>query len=75
MNQVDIKNLPKYLREDIERVEKYDRSTSTVYDCFLAEVWGSINLVQTEGIVSPDDAEWLRKEYFYKNLDKGAKND
>lgn len=29
---VDINKLPKYLRKDIENVEKYDWTTSTVYE-------------------------------------------
>ena len=63
-----IEELPEYLRHDIEMVEKYDRNTSTVYDCYLCELWGSINSC---GTISPAEAEELRQKYYWKNLSKG----
>lgn len=63
--------LPEYLKHDIEMVEKYDFKTSSVYDCYLMELYASINVCMCDGIVSDEEAEELRKKYFYKNLDKG----
>ena len=73
---IDITKLPEYLRKDIEMVEKYDRTTSSVYDCYLDEVWGSINSCWADGIISLSDAEELRKKYYWDNILKGVeKND
>lgn len=69
---IDINKLPKYLQHDIEMVEKYDRVTSTVYDCYLDELWGSINSCWADGIISWGDAEELRKKYYWDNLAKGV---
>lgn len=71
---MNIDKLPKYLRHDIEMVEKYDRTTSTVYDCLLDELWGSINACWSDGIISDSEAEELRNKYYWNNLDKGLKN-
>lgn len=63
--------MPEYLKHDIEMVEKYDFKTSSVYDCYLMELYASINVCMCDGIVSDEEAEELRKKYFDKNLDKG----
>lgn len=68
---IDVSSLPKYLRHDIEMVEKYDRKTSTVYDCYLDELWGSINACWADGVISWSDAEELREKYYWNNLSKG----
>ena len=68
---MDINNLPNYLKHDIEMVEKYSRKTSTVYDCYLDELWGSINSCWADGIISWNEAEVLRKKYYWNNLSKG----
>lgn len=52
-------------------VEKYDFKTSSVYDCYLMELYASINVCMCDRIVSDEEAEELRKKYFDKNLDKG----
>lgn len=66
-----IEDLPKYLKNDIEMVEKFSRQTSTVYDCYLGELWGSINSCMCDGVISPAEAEELRQKYYWKNLSKG----
>lgn len=68
---ININSLPQYLRHDIEMVEKYDRLTSTVYDCYLDELWGSINACWADGVISLGDAEELREKYYWNNLSKG----
>lgn len=68
---INIEKLPEYLRHDIEMVEKYDFKSSTVYDCYLDELWGSINMCWTEGIINWNEAEELRKKYYWNNLSKG----
>ena len=68
-----INNLPEYLKHDIEMVEKYDRKTSSFYDCYLDELWGSINsCLHNDNLISESQAEELREKYFWVNLDKGA---
>lgn len=69
MDNILLNKLPKYLKDDIERVEKFDR-TDHFYDCYLDEVYGSINSALCDGIISIDEANYLRKHYFYDNLDK-----
>lgn len=66
-----IKNLPQYLKKDIEIVEKFSRKTSSVYDCYLEELWGSINSCMCDGVISQAEAEELRQQYYWKNLAKG----
>lgn len=70
------KKLPKYLLKDLEMVEKYDFKTSTVYDCYLMEFYASLNMCQGEGIITMEEAKYLRDKYFFNNLEKGMdKND
>lgn len=66
-----LEKLPKYLKHDIEMIEKYDRKTSSLYDCYLEELWGSINACMYDGVISPAEAENLRQNYYWKNLSKG----
>ena len=68
---INIEKLPKYLKHDIEMVEKYSFKSSTVYDCYLDELWGSINMCWNEGIINWNEAEELRKKYYWNNLSKG----
>lgn len=42
------------------------------YDCYLDEVYGSINSALCDGAISSDEADYLRKHYFFDILDKGA---
>lgn len=72
---MNISNLPEYLKHDIEMVEKYDRKNCSVYDCYLDELWGSINSCMTDGVISPNEAEELRQKYYWKNMDKGGENE
>lgn len=63
--------LPKYLLDDIERVKNYDRKCH-FYDCYLDEVYGSINMCQCEGIINPNEGDYLREKYYFGLLDKGV---
>lgn len=65
------KNLPQYLKNDIENVEKYSFATSSMYDCYLDELYGSINSCQWDGVISIEQAEYLRKKYLDANFNKG----
>lgn len=64
-------NLPQYLKNDIENIEKYSFKTSDVYDCYLDELYGSINSCQWDGIISIEQADYLRKKYLEPNFNKG----
>lgn len=66
-------HLPKYLKYDIEMVEKYSFKTSSVYDCYLNEVYGSINACQWDGVISVEQADYLRKKYWEGNFEKDRK--
>lgn len=71
MDSVLINKLPKYLKDDINRVMNFDRK-DPFYDCYLDEVYGSINSALCDGAISSDEADYLRKHYFFDILDKGA---
>lgn len=62
--------LPKYLRNDLILVEQYDRK-GPIYDCYLDEVYSSINSAMCDGIISLSDADNLRKVFYFDNMDKG----
>lgn len=65
-----LEDLPKYLRHDLEQVEKYSWKNSTVYDCLLDEVWGSINACWCDGVISWDEAEELRERYYWSKFSR-----
>ncbi|WP_177162410.1 hypothetical protein [uncultured Fusobacterium sp.] len=68
---MDINSLPEYLKNDIEMVEKYSNATISIYDCYLDELWGSINSCLADGKITPVEAEELRQKFYWKNLSKG----
>lgn len=49
-------NLPKYLENDI-------KENSTLLDCLMDEVYGSINVASWDGQISEDHANHLREKY------------
>ena len=60
--------LPKYLQEDLDRVKKYSWDTSTLYDCYLDELYGSINSALYGDEITDEQAVYLRDKYFFGNL-------
>lgn len=63
--------LPPYLQHDIDMVEKNDFTTTNLYDCYLDELYGSINSCQWDGVISIEQADYLRKKYWEANVEKG----
>ena len=62
--------LPEYLKHDIKMVENYDWKNK-LYDCYLDELYGSINSCQWDGVISIEQANELREIFLYKNMSKG----
>ena len=62
--------LPKYLQEDLDRVKNNSQETSTLYDCCLDELYGSINSALYGHEITEEQAIYLRDKYFFGNLMK-----
>ena len=59
--------LPKYLEDDLMMVKTYSWNDS-LFDCYLDELYGSINSAYTDDRISKDCADYLRNKYFFGNL-------
>lgn len=59
--------LPEYLALDLQRVKDNDWSDS-LYDCYLEELWGSINSAFYDETITPEQADYLRDKYYFSNL-------
>lgn len=59
-------NLPKYLKNDIERVIKGRKEKSKLLDCFLDELYGSINSAYYSNEITKEQADYLRCKYLFK---------
>lgn len=59
-------NLPKYLKDDIERVIKGRKEKSKLLDCFLDELYGSINSAYYSNEITKEQADYLRYKYLFK---------
>ena len=56
-------NLPKYLGNDINALLKGIKENSTLLDCLMDEVYGSINSAYWDGQISEEHANHLREKY------------
>lgn len=59
--------LPKYLDESVQRVKNNDWS-DTLYDCYLEDLWGSINSAFYDETITQEQADYLREKYYFSNL-------
>ncbi len=56
-------DLPKYLQDDIDALVEGIKTNSSVLDCLLDEVWGSINSAFYSDEITEEQAKYLRKKY------------
>ena len=57
--------LPDYLQHDLDAYKDGLKSHSGLMDC-LCELYGSINMAEiSDGIITPEHADYLRKKYLY----------
>lgn len=54
--------LSESLQKDLDRVKNSDINDS-LYDCYLDELYGSINSAMVENEISKEHAAYLRKKY------------
>ena len=58
--------MPDYLQRDLEAYKKGLKENSSLLDCLWGELYGSINMAEiSDGIISPDHADYLRKKYLW----------
>lgn len=56
--------LPGYLQHDLDAYKEGLKAKSPVLDCLWGELYGSINLAEiSEGVITPEHADYLRKKY------------
>ena len=66
MNEESLeKCLPKYLEEDIERLKEGVKNNSSLLDCLICEVQGSINSAYVDGEITEEQCDYLYKKYIY----------
>ena len=68
-------NLPKYLENDIKALLKGIKENSTLLDCLMDEVYGSINGAYWDGQISEEHSNHLREKYLLLSCkESGDKN-
>jgi len=58
-----MKILPEFLKNDIMALEEGRRNKSTLLDCLWGEVYGSINSAFYGHAITENEADFLRKKY------------
>ena len=59
--------LPNYLQHDLDAYKEGLKTKSSSLDCLWGELYGSINLAEiSEGVITPEHAEYLRKKYLWE---------
>lgn len=56
-------NLPPYLVRDLEALVTGQQNHVTYLDCLEGEVYGSINAAYIDGLISEEQAWYLRERY------------
>lgn len=59
--------LPKYLENDLNMVKTHSWEDS-LFDCYLEELYASINSAYTDERISEECANYLRNKYYFDNL-------
>lgn len=59
-------NLPSYLQRDIDALAVGLIEKPLYLDCLLDEVCGSINSAEVDGLISTEQAIYLRKKYLWE---------
>ena len=75
MDENFIKTLPVYLQNDINNlVRELEKKSSSIIDCLLEEVYGSINSAYYDREITKEEADYLRDKYYFGVLG-GSKDD
>ena len=56
-------DLPSFLDESIKKLKRKRRTGDPMLDCYYDEVNSSINVCETEKMISVEQADYLRKKY------------
>lgn len=64
------KNLPIYLQKDIDALREGYKKQVSYIDCLMDEVQGSINSAEIDGVITEEQAIYLRKKYLYGDENK-----
>ena len=59
-------NLPAYLQHDIDTLKVGLVEKPLYLDCLLDEVQGSINSAEVDGLISSEQAAYLRAKYLWE---------
>lgn len=59
------KNLPIYLKEDIEQYKKGYKEKDYLLGCYWCELYGSINSAQHDNQITKELADYLREKYLF----------
>lgn len=58
--------MPSFLSESINDYRKAIRKDSTLIDCYSDQLNSSINVAEVENLISKEQADRLRKRYFWR---------
>ena len=65
-----IKTLPLYLQNDINNLAKeLKKEKTTIIDCLVDEVYGSINSAYYDNEITKEEANYLRNKYYFDVLE------
>ncbi len=65
-----IKTLPLYLQNNINNLAKeLKKEKSTIIDCLVDEVYGSINSAYYDNEITKEEANYLRNKYYFDVLE------
>jgi len=59
-------SLPQFLLDSISDYRKSIRKNSSLVDCYLDQLNSSINVAEVEHLISKEQADRLRRRYFFK---------
>lgn len=63
--------LPEYLQKDLDAYKEALENGSNLLDCLWGELYGSINAAEiTDGVISPEQADYLRRKYLWGEQDE-----
>ena len=73
--EIFLKTLPPYLQKDINNlIKELKKNESTILDCLLDEVYGSINSALYDNEITKEEAEYLRNKYYFNCGNIGDEN-
>ncbi|MCD8036551.1 MAG: helix-turn-helix transcriptional regulator [Clostridiales bacterium] len=63
-------SLPGFVQKDIEALLEGKRDNVSYLDCLYDELYGSINACQWDGIITKEQADYLRYKYIFRKEDE-----